>query len=90
MERIVYQKTEIFVPDANHLRILQAVADTPGCHISGIVQQLQGSISESRVRSTVRQLLSKRYLDGGTNFSESVTLRLTSSGRVLLQKAAES
>jgi len=52
-----------------------------------VVQQLLPDHGESGVRSAIRILLSKRYLDGGKSSSE-IVLRLTSSGRILLQKAA--
>ena len=45
--------------------------------------------SESSVRSGVRVLLSKRYLDGGKSSSE-VILRLTSRGRLLIQPTTTS
>jgi hypothetical protein len=85
MERIVYEKPVKFIPDPTHVQILLAVAGKPGCHISHVVQQLQNDHSENRVRSGVRQLLAKQLLDGGNSFADTVTLRLTSSGRVLLQ-----
>lgn len=85
MEPIVYQKTEIFVPDATQIRILQAVAGKMGCHINHVVHELQGETPESRVRSAVRQLLQKQYLNGGNTFDQAITLQLTSKGRVLLQ-----
>jgi len=42
--------------------------------------------SENSVRSGVRNLLSKRYLDGGKATSE-IRLRITSNGRVALDRA---
>jgi hypothetical protein len=51
-----------------------------------VVQQLLPAHGESGVRSSIRVLLSKRFLDGGKSSSE-IVLRLTSKGRVLLQKA---
>ena len=85
MEPIVYQKTEIFVPDAVQIRILQTVAEKTGCHINHVVHRLQDDIPESRVRSSVRQLLQKQYLNGGNTFDQAITLQLTSKGRILLQ-----
>jgi hypothetical protein len=87
MEAISFEAPQVFVPDPIHIHILQAVGDKQGCHISHVVQQLLSSYGESGVRSSVRILLSKRYLDGGKSSSE-IVLRLTSSGRLLLQKAA--
>ena len=85
MEPIVYQKTEIFVPDATQIRILEVVAGKTGCHINDIVHELEGETPESRVRSGVRQLLQKQCLNGGNTFDKAITLQLTSKGRVLLQ-----
>lgn len=87
MEKVIFDAPEIFVPNPTHIQILLAVAGKPGCPIGHVVEVLVKDFSERQVRSGVQQLLSKRYLDGGKTFSESVTLRLTSSGRVLLQKA---
>ncbi|WP_321507019.1 hypothetical protein [uncultured Methanoregula sp.] len=87
MEKITYETPEVFVPSPTHIDILQAVADKQGCHISHVVHTLQSAHSESSVRSAVRVLLSKRYLDGGKSSSE-IVLRLTSRGRLLLQPAA--
>ena len=85
MEPIVYQKTEIFVPDPTQIRILQVVAGKTGCHINHVVHELQGEAPESRVRSSVRQLLQKQCLNGGNTFDQAITLQLTSKGRVHLQ-----
>jgi hypothetical protein len=87
MEPIVFEVPQVFVPDTAQIHILETVSDRQGCHISHVVQQLLPTHSESSVRSGVRILLSKRYLDGGKS-SKEVVLRLTSSGRLLLQKAA--
>nr|WP_320161456.1 hypothetical protein [uncultured Methanoregula sp.] len=87
MEKITYETPEVFVPTPAHIDILQAVADKQGCHISHVVHALQPNHSESSVRSAVRVLLSKRYLDGGKSSSE-IVLRLTSRGRLLLQPTA--
>ena len=84
MEKITYETPEVFVPTPTHIDILQAVADKQGCHISHVVHALQPNHSENSVRSAVRILLSKRYLDGGKSSSE-IVLRLTSRGRLLLQ-----
>jgi hypothetical protein len=86
MEPIIFDKPEAFVPDTSHVRILQAVAGKPGCPIRHVVQQLQPDFSESRIRSGVRNLLAKKYLDGGKSSTEAIVLRLTSNGRVLLDK----
>jgi len=87
MEAILFETKQVFVPDPIHIHILQAVGDKQGCHITHVVEQLLPSHGESSIRSSVRNLLSKRYLDGGKSSSE-IVLRLTSSGRLLLQKAA--
>jgi hypothetical protein len=87
MEAISFEAPKVFVPDPIHIHILQAVGDKQGCHISHVVQQLRPGHGESSIRSSIRILLSKRYLDGGKSSSE-IVLRLTSSGRLLLQKAA--
>ena len=87
MEAISFEAPTVFVPEPIHIHILQAVGDKQGCHISHVVQQLLPSHGESSVRSSIRVLLSKRYLDGGKSSAE-IVLRLTSSGRLLLQKAS--
>jgi len=89
MDRIVFETPQVFVPTAAHLDILQAVADKQGCHISHVVHQLNPTHGENTVRSSIRVLLSKRYLDGGKSSSE-IVLRLTSRGRILLQQAPAS
>jgi hypothetical protein len=87
MEKIIYETPEVFVPTPTHIDILQAVADKQSCQISHVVHVLRPNHSESSVRSAVRILLSKRYLDGGKSSSE-IILRLTSRGRLLLQPNA--
>ena len=87
MEAISFETPHVFVPDPIHIHILQTVGDKQGCHITHVVEQLLPIHGESSIRSSVRILLSKRYLDGGKSSSE-IVLRLTSSGRLLLQKAA--
>jgi hypothetical protein len=86
VEAISFEVPQVFVPDPVHIHILQAVSDKQGCHIGHVVQQLLPVHGESGVRSSIRVLLSKRFLDGGKSSSE-IVLRLTSKGRVLLQKA---
>jgi hypothetical protein len=54
-----------------------------------VVEQLLPQHGESSIRSCVRILLSKRYLDGGKS-SKEIVLRLTSNGRLLLQKSTVS
>jgi hypothetical protein len=78
-------KTEAFVPDIAHILILQEVADCPSCSITHVVVKLLPSHSESSVRSGVRQLLARRYLDWGKS-PDGIQLRLTSQGRVALQR----
>lgn len=87
MEKVVFAAPEVFEPTPTHLRILQVVAGKPGCPIGHVVQELEKEFSERQVRASVQQLLSKRYLDGGKAFANSITLRLTSNGRALMQKA---
>jgi hypothetical protein len=79
-------KIVAFVPDSAHILILQEVADCPSCSISYVVERLLPTHSESIVRSRVRQLLNRRYLDWGKSPS-GIQLRLTSQGRVALQRA---
>ena len=75
-----------FVPDSAHIMILQEVADCPSCSIGYVVERLLPTHSESVVRSRVRQLLTRRYLDWGKS-PDGIQLRLTSQGRVALQRA---
>lgn len=89
MKAISFAPPEVFVPTPAHLDILRAVADKQSCHISQVVQTLYPAHSENSVRSGVRVLLSKRYLDGGKSSSE-IILRLTSRGRLLIQPAPTS
>ena len=74
------------MPDTAHIKILQEVSDCPSCTITHVVVQLLPTHSESIVRSGVRQLLARRYLDWG-NSPYGIQLRLTSQGRVALQQA---
>ena len=87
MEAITFEAREVFVPDPIHIHILEAVGNKPGCHMGHVVQQLLPEHGENSIRSGIRVLLSKRYLDGGKSPSE-ILLRLTSNGRILLQNAA--
>jgi DNA invertase Pin-like site-specific DNA recombinase len=84
MEKICFEPPEVFVPTESQIDILRAVAERQGCRIAHVVDVLRSSRSESSVRSGIRVLLSKRYLDGGKSSSE-IVLRLTSRGRLLLQ-----
>lgn len=86
MPEIIFETPQVFVPTPTQLDILRSVADHQSCHINQIVQNLYPGHSESCVRSGVRVLLSKRYLDGGKSTSETL-LRLNSSGRILIQPA---
>jgi hypothetical protein len=79
-------KTVAFVPDTAHIMVLQEVSDCPSCSINYVVEKLLPSHSESVVRTRVRQLLARRYLDWGES-SLGIQLRLTSQGRVALQRA---
>ncbi len=87
MEPISFAPPEVFVPTPLHIVVLQAVSEKQGCHIGHVVQQLLPEHGESGVRSAVRVLLSKGCLDGGKS-TAGIMLRLTSKGRILLQKAA--
>lgn len=84
MQPISFETPEVFAPTQVHLDILNAVAKEQSCRINQVVQLLNSGHSESSVRSGVRILLSKRYLDGGKSSSE-IILRLTSRGRLLIQ-----
>ncbi len=86
MPEITFEVPEVFVPTPTQLDILRAVADHQSCHINQVVQNLYPGHSESSVRSAVRILLSKRYLDGGKSTSE-ILLRLNSAGRLLILAA---
>ncbi|HVN65168.1 MAG TPA: hypothetical protein VMT31_00980 [Methanomicrobiales archaeon] len=79
-------KSEAFVPDIAHIMILQEVADCPSCSITYVVEKMLPGHSESVVRSRVRTLLARRYLDWGKS-PLGIQLRLTSLGRVALQNA---
>ena len=86
MDAIIFEAREIFEPDPIHIHILKAVGHKPGCHMGHVVQQLLPEHGENSIRSGIRVLLSRRYLDGGKSCSE-ILLRLTSNGRILLEKA---
>ena len=79
-------RTGAFVPDNAHIMILQEVAACPSCSITHVVEKLLPGHSESVVRSRVRELLALRYLDWGKS-PLGIQLRLTSLGRVALQRA---
>jgi hypothetical protein len=79
-------KTVAFVPDIAHIMVLQEVSDCPSCSINHVVERLLLSHSESITRTRVRQLLARRYLDWGKS-QGGMQLRLTSQGRVALQRA---
>ncbi|OPY38335.1 MAG: hypothetical protein A4E35_00758 [Methanoregula sp. PtaU1.Bin051] len=84
MEKIRFEPPEVFEPTEIQIDILRAVAGLRSCHIRDVVQMLQGTRSESSVRSGVHTLLAKGCLDAGKATSE-IVLRLTSRGRILLQ-----
>ena len=84
MKAISFAPPDVFEPTPVHLDILRTVGDKQSCHIGQVVDDLRTVHSESSVRSGVRVLLSKRYLDGGKSSSE-IILRLTSRGRLLIQ-----
>lgn len=87
MQPISFAAPEVFVPNETHLDILRAVADQQSCRIRQVVQKLYPGRSESSIRSGVSLLIAKGCLDGGKSSSE-IVLRLTSKGRILIQKAA--
>lgn len=78
-------ETSVPTPDPVQIRILQEVAGAPNCTISHVVTSLLPVHSESNVRSGVRHLLDKRYLDGGRS-TAGIRLRITSNGRVALER----
>lgn len=78
-------QTKAFVPDSAQIMILREVSDCPSCSITHVVEKLLPSHSESIVRSRVRELLARRYLEWGKSPS-AIQLRLTSQGRVALQR----
>ncbi|WAC04232.1 MAG: hypothetical protein OS112_07095 [Methanoregula sp.] len=84
----IFLDSRVFVPDPTQIQILKTVAEKPACHISHVVHQLLPDYSESSVRSGVHKLLSKRYLDGGKANNE-ILLRITSGGRMALQRTAD-
>jgi hypothetical protein len=84
--KIDLPKAEPFVPDSAHIMILREVAGCPSCSIGYVVEKLLPTHSESIVRSRTRQLLARRYLDWGKS-PLGIQLRLTSQGRVALQRA---
>lgn len=84
MQPISFAAPEVFKPTETHLAIIRAVAELNNCHIGKVVEKLAPAHSESSVRSGVRLLLSKSYLDGGKS-SREIVLRLTSRGRLLIQ-----
>ena len=79
------QVTNEFTPDPVQLAILRSVADSQGCPIRHVVEDLLPSHGERAVRSSIHLLLAKGYLDGGKP-SGDITLRLKSRGRILLQQ----
>ena len=81
----VTQKT-VQTLDPVQLSILQEVAGAPNCTITHVVVQLLNSYSENNVRSGVRNLLNRRLLDGGKS-TNGILLRITSNGRVALDRA---
>ncbi len=87
MDAISFETPRAFIPDPVHISILETVSEKQGCAIGHVVQQLLPHYGESSIRSAVRTLLSNGSLDGGKS-PASITLRLTSKGRILLQKAA--
>lgn len=87
MKAISFAPPEVFVPTPIHIEILEAVSESQSCKIRQVVEKLYPGRSESSIRSGVTHLISKGCLDGGKSSSE-VLLRLTSKGRLLIQKAA--
>ena len=84
MPKTEFTRTVAFVPDMTHILILKEVADCPSCSIGYVVEKMLPDTSESVVRSRVRQLLARRYLDWGKS-PLGIQLRLTSLGRVAIQ-----
>ena len=85
--RGVIHKTEGFVPEKRHIRILQEVATRSNCPIEHIVLSLVPSLNEQNVRFGVGQLLVHKYLDlCWGNAPPGFQLRLTSQGQEALKK----
>jgi hypothetical protein len=85
--KVLRVSAPVFMPDATHIRILQTVADKPGCSITHVVQQLIADHGENAIRTRVHQLIDTRALDEGKS-SSVIVLRITSKGRVFLQQSA--
>ena len=85
MEPIVYEKPQVFIPDSLHIKILLAVAQRQGCSIRHVINQHIAYNSERMIRNDINELLAKCYLDDGSPTHDRI-LRLTSKGRILLQK----
>jgi hypothetical protein len=51
-----------------------------------VVNRLITYNSERVIRKDIHELLAKNYLDGGSPAANDILLRLTSKGRILLQK----
>jgi len=78
-------QTRLEVSDPVQIQILQEVVKTPNCTISQVVVRLIESHSESIIRSGIRHLLDRRLLDGGKS-TDGIRLRITSNGRVALDR----
>ena len=76
-----------FVPDTTCIRILQIVSAEPGQRIRNIVTRLHPEYGENDIRSRVRQLVIRRYLDEGMSNTE-IILTITDEGSRLLQKSS--
>lgn len=76
-----------FVPDNTSIRILQIVSAEPSRRISTIVTKLHPEYGENDIRSRVRQLIIRRYLDEGISNTE-IILKITDEGSRLLQKSS--
>jgi hypothetical protein len=73
-----------FALDDTHIRILEEVAEKPGCKISHVVLRLLSEYGENSVRSKVHQLVVHRYVNAGKS-SQEILLTITGKGRISLQ-----
>jgi hypothetical protein len=85
MEPIIYENPKVFIPDTLHVEILLTVTEKQGCSIRHVIDQLITRNNERIIRKDIHELLAKRYLDEGSPNHDRI-LRLTSKGRILLQK----
>lgn len=85
MQAIAYETPKTFIPEVLHVDILQAVSRDHSCPPRRVVERLLPSYTERVIRSGIRNLLVQGYLAEDTP-GGGIVLRLTSKGRILLQK----